>query len=68
VLVFHDLVGLSPRVPRFVKRYGDLGSEIEAMARRFATDVAEGTFPGPEHSYAASPPAPAAHSGTREGS
>lgn len=53
VLVFHDLVGLSPRVPKFVKRYGDLAGEVERMAREYARDVEEGRFPGPEHSYAA---------------
>jgi 3-methyl-2-oxobutanoate hydroxymethyltransferase len=52
VLVFHDMVGLSPRVPRFVKRYGDLAGEIEAMVRQYVADVAGGEFPKPEHSYA----------------
>jgi 3-methyl-2-oxobutanoate hydroxymethyltransferase len=55
VLVFHDIVGLSPRAPKFVKRYGDLASEIEGMARGFACDVEQGRFPGPEHSYSGDP-------------
>lgn len=51
VLVFHDMVGLSARVPRFVKRYGNLAAEVEAMARQYIEDVATGEFPKPEHSY-----------------
>src|SRR5262249_12021477 len=30
ILVLEDMLGLSPRVPKFVKRYGDLGPGIEA--------------------------------------
>jgi len=29
ILVLEDMLGLSPRVPKFVKRYGDLGLGIE---------------------------------------
>ena len=33
MLVLEDMLGLSPRVPKFVKRYGDLGPGIgEAVA------------------------------------
>lgn len=51
VLVLHDMLGVPERVPRFVKRYGELGSEIERLARQYASEVADGSFPGPEHSY-----------------
>ena len=51
VLVLHDMLGLSPRTPRFVKQYGELAEEIRGMARCFAEEVASGTFPAPEHSY-----------------
>jgi 3-methyl-2-oxobutanoate hydroxymethyltransferase len=52
VLVLQDLVGLTPGpAPRFVKRYADLASEITAAARAFAKEVAEGAYPGPEHTY-----------------
>ena len=52
VLVFHDFLGISEgRVPRFVKRYAEIGEEIRAAARAFASEVAEGIYPGPEHSY-----------------
>jgi len=52
VLVWHDLLGLtSGRLPRFVKQYADLRSEISGAIKAFATEVADGEYPGPEHSY-----------------
>jgi 3-methyl-2-oxobutanoate hydroxymethyltransferase len=51
VLVLHDLLGLSARTPRFVKRYGELAEQIQGMVRCYAEEVAGGTFPGPEHTY-----------------
>jgi 3-methyl-2-oxobutanoate hydroxymethyltransferase len=52
VLVFHDAMGLtSGRVPKFVKRYAELGDEIRAAAEAFAAEVAAGTFPDVGHSY-----------------
>jgi 3-methyl-2-oxobutanoate hydroxymethyltransferase len=53
VLVFHDVAGITPRVPRFVRRYASLGDEISRMAREFADDVEHGRFPGPEETYGA---------------
>jgi 3-methyl-2-oxobutanoate hydroxymethyltransferase len=52
VLVITDLLGLTPDpTPRFVKRYADLRALITEAAGRFAKDVAEGHYPGPEHQY-----------------
>lgn len=52
VLVFHDFLGItSGRLPRFVKRYAELGEQITRAARAFADDVASEAYPGPEHSY-----------------
>ena len=52
VLVFHDLLGLgSHRAPKFVKRYANLGDEVERAAAAFAADVAAGAFPDANHSY-----------------
>jgi 3-methyl-2-oxobutanoate hydroxymethyltransferase len=51
VLVLEDMLGLSPWVPRFVKRYGNLGPGIEAAIQEYAKDVRERVFPGPEHVY-----------------
>jgi 3-methyl-2-oxobutanoate hydroxymethyltransferase len=52
VLVITDLLGLTPDpTPRFVKRYADLRAIVTEAAGRFAKDVAEGHYPGPEHQY-----------------
>jgi 3-methyl-2-oxobutanoate hydroxymethyltransferase len=52
VLVYHDFLGItSGKTPRFVKRYAELGDEIKKAAAEFAREVAEGAYPGPEHSY-----------------
>ena len=51
VLVLEDMLGLSPRAPKFVRRYGNLGPMIEAAIEGYATDVRSRAFPGPEHVY-----------------
>jgi 3-methyl-2-oxobutanoate hydroxymethyltransferase len=51
VLVLEDMLGLSPRTPKFVRRYGDLGPAIEAAIKGYAADVRARNFPGPEHVY-----------------
>jgi 3-methyl-2-oxobutanoate hydroxymethyltransferase len=51
ILVLEDMLGLSPRVPKFVKRYGELGPSIEAAVANYAAEVRSRTFPGPEHVY-----------------
>jgi 3-methyl-2-oxobutanoate hydroxymethyltransferase len=52
VLVWPDMAGLtSGRVPKFVKKYADLRAQLLAAAQEYATEVREGAFPGPEHSF-----------------
>ena len=52
VLVIHDLLGLTGgRLPRFVKQYADLRSTITDAVKGFASEVASGDYPGPEHAY-----------------
>jgi len=51
ILVLEDMIGLSPRVPKFVRRYGELGPSIEAAVKGYAADVRARAFPGPEHVY-----------------
>ncbi len=52
VLVWHDLLGLtSGRLPRFVKAYADLRAEISGAIKSFQSEVADGEYPGPEHTY-----------------
>ena len=56
ILVLEDMLGLSPRVPKFVKRYGDVGPGIEAAVASYAKDVRSRTFPGADHVYAMKKP------------
>jgi 3-methyl-2-oxobutanoate hydroxymethyltransferase len=52
VLVLHDVLGLaSDYVPRFVKAYADLNTEITRAVRNFRDEVRDGQFPGTEHEY-----------------
>ncbi|MER7369930.1 3-methyl-2-oxobutanoate hydroxymethyltransferase [Nonomuraea wenchangensis] len=51
VLVWQDLMGLTPRPAKFVKRYADLAGDMDRAVRAFAADVTSGAFPAPEHTY-----------------
>ncbi len=51
ILVLEDMLGLSPRVPKFVKRFGDLGPSIELAVKSYAEDVRARHFPGADHVY-----------------
>src|SRR5215471_4617533 len=51
ILVLEDMLGLSPRVPKFVKRFGDLEPAIEQAVKAYAEEVRSRTFPGPDHVY-----------------
>lgn len=54
VLVTDDLVGLfSSFKPKFVKRYAEVGAEIERAASAYAEDVRARRFPAPEHTFPA---------------
>lgn len=51
VLVTEDMLGMFDRVPRFVKRYGDIANTIAQTAARYAEEVRARSFPGPEQTY-----------------
>lgn len=52
VLVFHDILGLFDRfVPKFVKRYANIGHTIVEALTAYAGEVREGVFPLEEHSF-----------------
>jgi 3-methyl-2-oxobutanoate hydroxymethyltransferase len=52
VLVLHDMLGLNETFsPKFLKRFAELGAAVRGAARAYATEVREGTYPGPEHSF-----------------
>jgi 3-methyl-2-oxobutanoate hydroxymethyltransferase len=53
VLVFHDLLGMdSSFQPRFVRRFAELEGPIVGAIAGYAEAVRDGSFPGPEHSFA----------------
>lgn len=52
VLVWQDMAGLrGGKAPRFVRTYADLRGELSRAAREYASDVAAGVFPAPEHAF-----------------
>ncbi len=52
VLVVNDLLGLNDgHVPKHVRAYADLKSEIRRAATEFRDDVRRGAFPGPEQTF-----------------
>ena len=56
VLVFHDLLGLNESfVPKFVKRFAELGAEVRGAVARYVGEVKAGAFPDDAHSFHSSP-------------
>lgn len=52
ILVFHDMVGCEGGyLPKFVKKYADLGTVIRGAVDAYQADVRSGAFPDDEHSY-----------------
>jgi len=51
ILVTPDMLGLFDWTPRFVKRYGDMRTLIEAAVKSYGADVRARTFPGPDQVY-----------------
>jgi 3-methyl-2-oxobutanoate hydroxymethyltransferase len=51
VLVWQDMAGLSPRAPKFAKRYADVAAALRTAATEFAAEVESGAFPTEEYSY-----------------
>ena len=51
VLVTEDMMGMFERVPRFVKRYGEIAEAIAAAAAQYAKEVRARSFPGIEQTY-----------------
>ena len=51
VLVMEDMLGLSPRVPKFVKKFGAVAVAIEDAIKSYAEDVGSRRFPEEQHAY-----------------
>jgi 3-methyl-2-oxobutanoate hydroxymethyltransferase len=56
ILVMEDMLGLSQRVPKFVKEFGRVGAVIDGAIASYAAEVRARTFPAMEHTYAAKEP------------
>ena len=52
ILVMEDMLGLSPRVPKFVKEFGSIGESIDKAIGWYAEEVRKRSFPEPRHTYA----------------
>jgi 3-methyl-2-oxobutanoate hydroxymethyltransferase len=52
VVVLHDLLGLSPRSPKFAPQLADLSRVYTASAQRYVSDIASGKYPARSHTYA----------------
>ena len=51
VLVWTDLMGLTPKPPRFARSYSNLRTEIIEGARRWMADVENGSFPSEAETF-----------------
>lgn len=51
VLVTEDMLGLSERTPKFVKKYTDLSSAIDKAVAEYVSDVKTRKFPSEEYTY-----------------
>jgi len=52
ILVIDDMLGMfTDFKPKFVKRFADLGSQVNQMAAEYANEVRNRQFPAPEHVY-----------------
>ncbi|HYZ24032.1 MAG TPA: 3-methyl-2-oxobutanoate hydroxymethyltransferase [Rhodopila sp.] len=57
ILVTDDMLGMAGRVPKFVRRYANIGPAIAEAAERYAQDVRSGAFPGEQELYRLKPDA-----------
>ncbi len=51
VLVINDLLGMTPKTAKFVRKYANMGEIIEDAVNHFIQDVKERKFPSEEESY-----------------
>ncbi len=66
ILVMEDMLGLSPRVAKFVKKFGAVATAIEDAIQAYAEEVSAGRFPADEHAYAMKETAEAPPQGSRK--
>lgn len=52
VLVWLDMAGMGDWSPRFARQFGAVGAALSQATSAYIDAVKDGTFPGPEHTYA----------------
>lgn len=55
ILVMDDMLGITPRAPKFVKQFGQIGQAIDRAIADYAASVRNRSFPAPEHTYGMKP-------------
>ena len=52
VLVYQDMMGITDMaLPKFVRKYGNLGQYMSNVVSEYISDVKSGAFPSSEESY-----------------
>jgi 3-methyl-2-oxobutanoate hydroxymethyltransferase len=51
VLVLHDMLGISQKLPKFSKNFLAHGSSIQEAIARYGEEVRQGSFPEEEHCF-----------------
>jgi len=51
VVVVHDMLGYSEKVPRFVEKFGDVPSAISDAVEKYVHAVRTRAYPAPNHQY-----------------
>ncbi|MFD1882949.1 3-methyl-2-oxobutanoate hydroxymethyltransferase [Paracoccus pacificus] len=51
ILVLDDMLGMNARTPKFVKRYAEIGRDIDAAIARYAAEVRSRDFPAEDQLY-----------------
>ena len=56
VLVYQDMLGMYGEMqPKFVKRYADLGAEMNSASQHYKTEIQQEQFPAAEHTFSIAP-------------
>ena len=51
VLVLHDMLGISQRLPRFSRNFLETSSSIQDAITAYGNAVRDGSFPAAEHCF-----------------
>lgn len=52
IIVYQDMLGMySDFTPKFVKRFGEIGTAMKEAFKAYIEEIEQGTFPAEEHTY-----------------